>query len=265
MKNHRPGKKSGPTPARQTAGMLTEEEAAWGIHPVSALLQLRPEQVLELFIAAGRQDRRVEEIRALATQQGLKINAVATLPLVEPDLIQHQGVVARIKPSKPWSLPELLPRLSAGAQPPLVLALDSIQDPRNLGAIIRSAAAFGVNALIIPKDRSAPLSGTVMKAAAGTLPLLDVCQVTNLTDSLAKLQQHGFWIYGAGGEAPSNLYATRLNGPICLVLGNEQKGLRPLVRRQCDLLIAIPLAAGVESLNVAVAAGIILAEIRRQQ
>ena len=153
----------------------------------------------------------------------------------------------------------------AGAKPPLLLILDSIQDPHNLGAILRSAAAFGVDGVIIPKDRSAPLSGTVMKTAAGTLPLLDICQTTNLAEAMLTLKKAGFWLYGAAGEAATSIFATSFSGPVCLVLGNEHKGIRPLLRRHCDFLLAIPLAAGVESLNVSVAAGIMLAEISRQR
>ena len=252
----------------RSASLLAPEEAVWGFHPVGAMLRHRPEEVLTVFITPGRADGRREEIRNLAADCGVRVERVAAMPLSEGEELLHQGVMARIKPITHLSLEDLLLRLHSGPQsskgPPLLLALDSIQDPRNLGAIIRSAAAFGVNGLIIPKDRSAPLTGTVMKAAVGTLPLVDICQVTNLAEALARLKKHDFWIYGAGGEAPQSLYATNFDGSVCLVLGNEQKGLRPLVRRQCDQLIAIPLAAGVESLNVAVAAGVILSEIRKR-
>ncbi|TBV81441.1 MAG: 23S rRNA (guanosine(2251)-2'-O)-methyltransferase RlmB [Desulfobulbaceae bacterium] len=255
------------------------EETIWGVHAVSAMLQCRPQQVLALFITPGRANQRISEILELAIRHRIVVHHDQPLPLTEPESIPHQGVVARIKPLVLLDLNALLARLTAqdltrsglaepglpGSDlPPLVLALDSIQDPHNLGAIIRCAAAFGVKALIFPKDRSAPLTGTVMKAAAGTAPLLHICQVTNLAETLTRLKEHGFWIYGAGGDAPQSLYAAEFSGPICLVMGNEQKGLRPLVRRYCDHLIAIPLARGVESLNVAVATGIILAEITRQ-
>jgi 23S rRNA (guanosine2251-2'-O)-methyltransferase len=261
----RPFGATGPRPDHSAGKPPAPAETVWGIHPLNALLRHRPEQVTALYVAPGRQDQRVRELLALAESHRITIHLDAPLPLAEPDAVPHQGVVARIKVLQPLTLAELLPRLAAAPAPPLVLALDSIQDPHNLGAIVRSAAAFGVSALIMPKDRSAPLTGTVMKASAGTLPLVEICQVTNLAAALDQLKQHGFWIYGAGGDAPQSLYDTTFSGPICLVVGNEQKGIRPLVRRHCDHLIAIPLAAGVESLNVAVATGIILATINQQQ
>ena len=237
---------------------------AWGIHPVKALLAHRPAAVDRLFLKPEREDRRIRELVDLAVQNGIPVLEEIPLSLEQEGII-HQGVAARLKPAGVLTLDHLLAGLGRESGNPLLLALDSIQDPRNLGAIIRTAAAFGAAGLIIPKDRSAPLSGTVMKAAAGTLPLLDICRVTNLSQALDQLKEHGFWIFGAGGRAPQNLYHTAFSGPVCLVVGNEQKGIRPLVSRHCDHHIAIPMAAGVESLNVAVATGVILAEIRRQQ
>jgi len=242
---------------------------------VSELLRHQPQEVREIFLLAGREDERSRAILALTEEHGIPLSRPTDLPLIPAEDAAHQGVAARIKAPVPLSLNALLAKLDPDAAP-LLLALDSIQDPHNLGAIIRSAAAFGVNGLIIPKDRSAQISGTVIKAAAGTLPLVPICQVTNLAETLAVLKDHRFWIYGAAGEAGEreteraggpagqSLYTTAFSGPICLVLGGEQKGIRPLVRRQCDFLVSIPLAAGVESLNVSVAAAVILAEIRRQ-
>ncbi|MFH7319840.1 23S rRNA (guanosine(2251)-2'-O)-methyltransferase RlmB [Desulfurivibrio sp. D14AmB] len=232
----------------------------WGIHPVSELLRRRPNLVLTVFLAPERDDAKARNIGELAVHHRIRVQQ--GLPPEQAETTAHQGVAALIKTPTPLSLGELLARTTG---PPLLLMLDSLQDPHNLGAVIRSAAAFGVNGVILPKDRSAPITGTVMKAAAGTLPLVEICQVTNLADSLRKLKEQGFWIYGAAGDAPTTIYQTDFNGPICLVVGNEQKGIRPLLRRHCDFLISIPLAAGVESLNVSVAAGIMLAEIRRRQ
>ncbi|MDF1614516.1 23S rRNA (guanosine(2251)-2'-O)-methyltransferase RlmB [Desulfurivibrio dismutans] len=237
--------------------------AAWGFHAVRALLAHRPASIEQLFISAHRNDQRRRELAELARRHGIAVHEELP-PAFAQEGISHQGVVAQVKADANTTLENLLTGL-AGKSNPLLVALDSIQDPRNLGAIIRTAAAFGADGLIIPKDRSAPLSGTVMKAAAGTLPLVNICQVTNLANTLAELKKHGFWIYGAGGRAPQQLYHTSFSGPVCLVMGNEQKGLRPLVSRHCDHQIAIPMAAGVESLNVAVATGVILSEIRRQQ
>ncbi|ADH84990.1 23S rRNA (guanosine(2251)-2'-O)-methyltransferase RlmB [Desulfurivibrio alkaliphilus] len=237
---------------------------AWGFHAVYALLSHRPATVAQLFISPRRDDQRIRELLELAARHGIPVHTEIPADLNLEEEISHQGVVARVKATGQPTLEGLLASLQP-KENQLLLALDSIQDPRNLGAIIRTAAAFGADGLLIPKDRSAPLTGTVMKAAAGTLPLLTICRVTNLSQSLAQLKKHGFWIYGAGGQAPQQLHQTSFSGPICLVMGNEQKGLRPLVSRHCDHLVAIPMAAGVESLNVAVATGVILSEIRRQQ
>ena len=237
----------------------------WGVHPVSELLRRRPQLVMTVYLATARDDARGRAIAELATQERIRIEF--GLPPEQSEITAHQGVAALIKTPTPLSLNELLSRLGADEAPPtppLLLMLDSIQDPHNLGAAIRSAAAFGVAGVIIPKDRSAQITGTVLKSAAGTLPLVEICQTTNLVEALQKLKEHGFWIYGAAGEATTTIYQSDLSGPICLVVGNEQKGIRPLLRRHCDFLISIPLAAGVESLNVSVAAGIILAEIRRK-
>ncbi|MFU8818340.1 MAG: 23S rRNA (guanosine(2251)-2'-O)-methyltransferase RlmB [Desulfurivibrio sp.] len=233
----------------------------WGFHPVSELLRRRPALVLTVFLAPERDDARVRSIAELAAQHRVRVEY--GLPPEQAEINAHQGVAALAKAPPPLSLSELLTRTTNAA--PLLLMLDSLQDPHNMGAVIRSAAAFGVSGVIIPKDRSAPLTGTVMKAAAGTLPLVEICQVTNLADSLRKLKEQGFWIYGAAGDAPATIYQADFNGPICLVVGNEQKGIRPLLRSHCDFLISIPLAAGIESLNVSVAAGIMLAEIRRRR
>ncbi|MDZ7642227.1 MAG: 23S rRNA (guanosine(2251)-2'-O)-methyltransferase RlmB [Desulfurivibrio sp.] len=251
-----------------------EASLIWGIHPVTEVLRRRPGLVQELYLAGGRDDERVAAIAELAAAHRIPLER-SGLPPAAAELPGHQGVAARVAPPSPLSLAELLQRLPAidpepastpspaASPPPLLLVLDSLQDPHNLGAVLRSAAAFGVNGVILPKDRSAPLSGTVLKAAAGTAALLDICRTTNLAAALSTLKQQGFWIYGASGEAGNSLYETDFSGPTCLVLGNEQKGIRPLLKSHCDFLLAIPLAAGVESLNVSVAAGIMLAEIRR--
>ncbi len=241
----------------------------WGFHPVSELLRRRPQLVITVYLAAARDDARGRAIAELAAQAQVRVEP--GLPPEQSEVAAHQGVAALIKTPTPLSLNELLNRLGdlKAAQPslptpPLLLILDSIQDPHNLGAAIRSAAAFGVAGVIIPKDRSAQITGTAIKAAAGTLPLVEICQTTNLVEALQRLKGEGFWIYGAAGEADSTIYQSDFSGPICLVVGNEEKGIRPLLRRHCDFLISIPLAAGVDSLNVSVAAGIILAEIRRK-
>lgn len=173
--------------------------------------------------------------------------------------------MARVQQIATVSLEALLADLEQSPDAPILLALDSIQDPHNLGAIIRSAAAVGVKAILLPKDRSAPLSGTVAKVAVGAMAHVTICSVTNLVSALKDLQGHGFWVFGAAGEANQTLYEADFAGKVCLVVGGEGKGLRPLVRSQCDHLVSIPMQHGLDSLNASVATGVILFEMARQR
>jgi 23S rRNA (guanosine2251-2'-O)-methyltransferase len=175
-----------------------------------------------------------------------------------------QGVSARIT-LPVLTLDELLGKLKNISGPPLLLALDSIQDPHNLGAIIRSAVAAGVNGLILPKDRSASITGTVIKVSAGAAFHLDICRVTNLVSSFKVLKDEGIWIFGTAKDSSQAVYETDLTVPACLVIGSEGKGLRPLVAEHCDIYISIPMQGSLDSLNASVAAGIILFETVRQR
>jgi 23S rRNA (guanosine2251-2'-O)-methyltransferase len=241
-------------------------EMIWGVHPVLELLRTRPKQIREVIIQKGRAGSRLQELIELARTQGVKLrfDPFFNLP---PSIRQstHQGVIARLSSRETLSLEELLAKLRPQAAPILV-AVDTIQDPHNLGAIIRSASAAGAAGVIITKDRAAPLTGTVEKAAAGALAHTDLCQVTNLAVTLDSLKKEGFWIYGAAGEAKRSIYqADFSSGPLCLVIGSEGKGIRPLVREQCDLLVSIPMRSPLDSLNAAAAAAVVLFEIVRQR
>lgn len=180
----------------------------------------------------------------------------------------HQGVLAEIKTKQLnehdlWSL--LAQRLQEPTRPPFLLVLDEVQDPHNLGACLRSANAAGVDAVIIPQDRSASMTATVRKIAAGAAETTPVFSVTNLASTLEKLKKSGIWCYGLDQSATQLIYATQLTGALALVLGAEDKGLRRLTRERCDGLIAIPMVGTVSSLNVSVAAGICLFEALRQR
>lgn len=233
----------------------------WGIHPVLELLQGDHSRILELRVL--HKSARLRQIIDLARERHLPCRLAASFPEL-PEQARHQGVMARIKPPETVELTALLAVCSQVA-PPLVLVLDSIQDPHNFGAIIRSAAAAGVSGIIYPKDRSAPLSGTVAKVSVGAISRVALCPVTNLAVTLQKLKKAGFWIFGAAGEAAQDIYQADFRGPVCLVIGGEGKGIRPLVRQQCDFLVKIPMRGGMESLNASVAAAIIMFEIIRQQ
>ncbi|MGV1098463.1 23S rRNA (guanosine(2251)-2'-O)-methyltransferase RlmB [Thiovibrio sp. JS02] len=240
------------------------EELLWGIHPVLEQLRLQPRKVREIIVQQHKGGRKLQEIIDLAQQQGIRIRFLPAQRFPGTAQQNHQGVMARVAPVATTSLDDLLAGLHK-EEHPIVVALDLIQDPHNLGAIIRSAAAAGACGVIMPKDRSAPLNATAAKAAAGAMAHVKLCLVTNLAATLETLKEKGFWVYGAAGEAKQSLYRTRFSGPVCLVVGGEGKGIRPLIREHCDVIVSIPMAGTLNSLNASVAAGIILFEMVRQR
>ncbi len=236
----------------------------WGIHPILETLRNHPGLVLEIITQERQASAKQQEIIELAELRGIHLRHQPQLPLPPGPQPNHQGVVARLKRLPSYALQDLLDA-GNGLVAPTLVALDSIQDPHNLGAIIRSAAAAGATGVIIPKDRSAPLDGAAAKVAAGTMNLIKICVVTNLVDALLEIKEAGYWIFGAEGASGKSIYENDLSGKACLVIGSEGKGLRPLVRKQCDFLISIPMSGQVESLNASVAAGVMLFEIARQK
>jgi 23S rRNA (guanosine2251-2'-O)-methyltransferase len=178
--------------------------------------------------------------------------------------VAHQGAVAAVRPLKPWDEHDVSAALSE-FHDPLLLVLDGVTDPHNLGACLRTADAAGVQAVIIPKDRAAAVDGVVRKVAAGAAEFVPVAAVTNLSRTLDMLKEHGIWVVGTCGDAGQTVYAADLKRPLALVLGAEGGGMRRLTRERCDFLVRIPMAGQVQSLNVSVAAGIALFEARRQR
>jgi 23S rRNA (guanosine2251-2'-O)-methyltransferase len=247
---------------------MTHADHAYGLHAVEGLIAANPEQVTELAVAAGRNDRRLAGLIATAEAHGI---AVRRLPGVELDRLlpgaRHQGVIATLAAASAEGAREqdLAAFLAGLARPPFLLVLDGVQDPHNLGACLRTADAAGVQAVIVPRDRAAGITPVVRKVACGAAEAVPVFTVTNLARSLRLLKDAGVWIYGASGDAERSLYDTDLRGPLALVLGGEGKGLRRLTRELCDFLVAIPMAGRVESINVSVAAGVLLYEARRQR
>jgi len=244
----------------------------WGIHPVLEVLKSRPRQLKEIFVARQMTAPKLQEIVTIARQHQITINSApeafaATLQKSEAPQIAHQGVLALSEPFPLLKLNNLIAKLKTDPvrSPPVLLALDSIQDPQNVGAVMRSALAAGVSGIIIAKDRAAPLSGAVAKASAGAIALLRICQVTNLPTALQQLKKEGLWVFGTAKDADRSLYGADFSIPACLVMGSEGKGLRPLVRKQCDFLISIPMQGGLDSLNVSTAAAVVLFEIARQR
>ncbi len=244
------------------------EELIHGLHAVAAALEYEPEQVRGLWVERQRRDGRMQALLDQAVLQG-----VAIYPTGRAELdrmtggARHQGVVARLTVrQRPLGEADLPALLAAAEEPLLLLVLDGVQDPHNLGACLRSAAAAGVHAVIAPADRSVGLNATVRKVACGGAEIVPVVTVTNLARALRALQEQGVWAVGAAGEADESLYDVDFTPSTAIVLGGEEKGLRRLTREACDRLARIPMAeGGVESLNVSVAAGIFLFEARRQR
>ncbi len=235
-----------------------------GFHAVNARLRHAPGSIDVLYVDGERSDARMKDLLARAEQARVRIAAVDGRRLhgLAGD-VAHQGVVALCaEPAAGTTLDDVV----AGVrQDTLLLLLDGVTDPRNLGACLRVADAAGVAAVIVPRDRSAALTPAVAKAAAGAAETLALIPVTNLARAMDALKEAGVWIAGASGEAPTSLYELSLGGPLAWVLGAEGQGLRRLTRERCDWLARIPLAGHVESLNVSVAAGICLFETIRQR
>jgi len=240
-------------------------EIVYGLHAVRVLLQRYPERVLRIALQPGRSDARAAQIEQLALAAGRTLErAPASRLLASLGDVAHQGVAAEILPLPAWREQELLEALGQ-TQDPLLLALDGVQDPHNLGACLRTADACGVLAVIVPRDRAAQLNATARKVATGAAETTPVVTVTNLARTLALLKDAGLWIVGADADAPQAAAAVDLTGPRVLVLGAEGAGLRALTRRHCDWLARLPSGGVVESLNVSVAAGMLLYEALRQR
>lgn len=242
-----------------------QTDLIWGINTVYETLLHKSRDIGEVLIAKGRGGSKLQEIIELARHHKMRLRFVAPERLGVAGQCNHQGVVARLSQTPLYSLDELLDSLK-GSVPAKLLALDSIQDPHNLGAILRSAAAAGFTSVILTRERSAPVSGTVAKVAAGALSRLKIATVTNLAKALEQVKEHGFWVYGSVADvtAPS-MYTLAFSAPICLVIGSESKGIRPLVQKQCDQLFTIPMHEGFNSINASVAAGVIMFEVIRQE
>lgn len=238
----------------------------FGLHAVTTLLKRNPDRVRHLLTQQGRTDERLQAILELAEKHGVRVSS-------EPrELLdqrsgggRHQGVIARCDPLRALSEKALDRLLEQADAEPLLLVLDGVTDPHNLGACLRTADAAGVTAVIAPKDKSAPLNATAAKVACGAAEVMPYIQVTNLARTLQLLQQYGIWITGTAGEAVEELYQADLTGPRALVMGAEGKGMRRLTREHCDQLVKIPMAGEVSSLNVSVATGVCLFEVVRQR
>jgi 23S rRNA (guanosine2251-2'-O)-methyltransferase len=254
---------------RRGAAVPAGANVAYGIHPVRVLLSRAPRRVRQAWFTSVRDTAgRLQELRSLADQAGVTCAEAEDAHL---DRLaggeRHQGVVVELAPraEDPETLLEEALESASAAAPPLLLVLDGVTDPHNLGACLRSADAAGVAAVIVPRDRAAGLTPVVRKVAAGAAEIVPLVQVVNLARTLRELKERGVWLVGTADDAPRTLYDVDLAGPTALVLGSEGEGMRRLTREACDELVSIPMAGAVESLNVSVATGVALYEAVRQR
>ena len=244
---------------------MSQLEKIYGVHAVEALLRHHPKRVKQIWLSEGRSEPRIQALLELAGQNRVAVGQAERRELDAWVEGVHQGVVAEVSPSQVWGenmLEELLERTEGS---PLILVLDGVTDPHNLGACLRTADAAGATAVIVPKDKSATLTPVVRKVACGAAEVIPLIAVTNLARTLEKLQQRGLWVVGTAGEAEQELYQQDLTGPTILIMGAEGKGMRRLTREHCDFLVKLPMAGSVSSLNVSVATGVCLFEAVRQR
>ncbi|WP_303900999.1 23S rRNA (guanosine(2251)-2'-O)-methyltransferase RlmB [Thiohalomonas denitrificans] len=244
-----------------------KEETVFGLHAVQAVIELQSDSITALWLDSRRKDKRLRHLAQLAERAGV---GVEWLSKPELDRLtnggRHQGVVARIRGEAPRDESFLENRLTTMEEPPLLLILDGVTDPHNLGACLRTADAVGAHAVVVPRDRACGLTPTVRKVASGAVGSVPLVSVTNLSRTLASLRSAGVWVVGTALEGASGyLYQAQLTGPLALVLGAEGQGLRRLTAKGCDELVTIPMRGTVQSLNVSVAAGVCLYEAYRQR
>jgi len=247
--------------------MSLSSKTLFGFHSVGVRIKTAPQSVLEVYYDASRRDARMRQFMLRSQEAGVR--------LIESDGLRlaklcgshgHQGVVARVRPVENHrSLDTLLEQIEASGQAPLLLVLDGVTDPHNLGACLRVADGAGAHAVIAPKDHAAGLNATVAKVASGAAETMPYFMVTNLARTLGELKERRIWCMGTSDDAPKTVYDVDLRVPVALVLGAEGQGLRQLTRKTCDELVRIPMQGAVESLNVSVASGVCLYEALRQR
>ena len=241
-------------------------ELLFGIHSIEAALTHDPNNILELYFESDSQNARIKELSDRARDLGLKPHA---RPREALDRMtggaRHQGAVARYRAPPPRSEGDLAPLIEQAGRDALLLVLDGITDPHNLGACLRSAEAAGVTAVIVPKDKAAGITPTVRRASSGAADRVAFFAVTNLARTLKAIKQQGVWLVGLDSESKQDLYSIDFKGPIAIVMGSEGEGMRRLTSESCDFLARIPMRGDVESLNVSVATGVVLFEALRQR
>jgi len=241
-------------------------ELLFGIHSIDAALSNDPKNILELYFESDSQNARIKELSEKARELGLKPHA---RPREALDRMtggaRHQGAVARYRAPPPRTEKELYELVEQAGKDALILVLDGVTDPHNLGACLRSAEAAGVTAVVVPKDKAAGITPTVRRASSGAADRVAFFAVTNLARTLKALKESGVWLVGLAGESAQDFYKLDLKGPLGIVVGSEGEGMRRLTGEACDFLAKIPMRGGVESLNVSVATGVALFEALRQR
>lgn len=242
-----------------------KQEILFGINPVREALRGN-RKAFELFVQQAGPDQRIAKLASMAEEQGIAVHRRERADLERlAGSPHHQGVVLRVAPFVYAELETCLAEAQQAGTGLFLLVLDGIQDPQNLGALIRTAACAGLQGVIIPKDRACGITAVVEKASAGAVETIPVMQVTNLVQTLERLKQAGCWVFGLAADAGKTIYQADFRGNLALVVGSEGDGIRPLVRKHCDLLVAIPQYGGVSSLNASVAGGVALFEAARQR
>ena len=247
---------------------MSSPKVLFGFHAVGVRLKTAPQSIIEIYYEATRRDARMKQFLARAREANVRLIEADSLRIAKmAGSHGHQGVAARVEAvAQVTSLDELLENLEeAGIEQPLLLVLDGVTDPHNLGACLRVADGAGAHAVIAPKDHAVGINATVAKVASGAAETVPYFMVTNLVRTLKELQERNIWVIGTSGDADKHLYQVDLKGPVALVLGAEGDGMRQLTRKTCDELISIPMQGAVESLNVSVASGVCLYEAVRQR
>jgi len=243
-----------------------KKEILYGVHPVFEALKAGRRDFFEVYIAKDKTSKRIDELVAIAESMKTPVERVEPLTLKSmtgTDL--HQGLGARTGPFPISGISDIFDGVRSNDANHLLLLLDNIMDPHNLGALIRTALCVGVDGIIIPKDRSVPPTPAVSKASAGALEHIRLVRVTNMVNTIKDLKEKGLWIAGMEKTSDKSIFFSDLTGPVAIVIGGEEKGMRPLVKKHCDFLMSIPQTGQVNSLNASVAGAVVMYEAFRQR